>query len=550
MTNLFSILRSKAPEKRFGMDDYAAQLAAAAAGMYPGMGGVSAYAREEKIENDFVGYTNGAFKRNGVVFTAMLRRMMLFSEARFCLQDMNDGRPGNLSGGDALRLLENPWPNGTTGELLSRMIQDVDLAGNAYVVREAGRLRRLRPDWVDIILSAAPATAVASDVLGYVYHPGGVGAGAEGVLFTVDEVAHWCPIPDPTAQYRGMSWLSPIVEEIQSDKAATEHKKKFFDNGASLQTVLTLPDTLTDEQHQTWIRKFRAAHQGVRNAYEPLFLGAGADAKVVGADMRQLDFKATQGAGETRIAAASGIGAVILGLSEGLAGSSLNAGNFSAARRLVADGTLRPLWRSACAALASIIKVPSGKRLWIDDRDIAFLREDTKDLADIQSTEGQTIRTLIDGGFKPESIKAAVIAQDWSLLEHTGTFSVQLQPPGTTADGEPKGDAPVEDAPATEPAPAGDAPAKPTTAAAKQRDVAETIQKVYLGVGKVITADEAREIANKAGAELTIPGPFQESDEPEPAPAFGTPPDPDDEPPTVEDEPTDDAAADDEEEQS
>ncbi|MEJ1087047.1 hypothetical protein WDU99_01805 [Microbacterium sp. Mu-80] len=33
--------------------------------------------------------------------------------------------------------------------------------------------------------------------------------------------------------------------------------------------------------------------------------------------------------------------------------------------------------------------------------------------------------------------------------------------------------------------------------------MAELIQKIYLGVGKVITADEARAIANRAGADLS-----------------------------------------------
>lgn len=52
-------------------------------------------------------------------------------------------------------------------------------------------------------------------------------------------------------------------------------------------------------------------------------------------------------------------------------------------------------------------------------------------------------------------------------------------------------------------------------AAVKQRDVAETLQKAYLAVGKVITSDEARELANKAGADLPIPGPdFSASDKP------------------------------------
>jgi HK97 family phage portal protein len=50
------------------------------------------------------------------------------------------------------------------------------------------------------------------------------------------------------------------------------------------------------------------------------------------------------------------------------------------------------------------------------------------------------------------------------------------------------------------------------TTSTRQRDVAETLQKIYLAVGSVITVDEAREIANAAGAKLrpgvspSIPG--------------------------------------------
>jgi HK97 family phage portal protein len=41
----------------------------------------------------------------------------------------------------------------------------------------------------------------------------------------------------------------------------------------------------------------------------------------------------------------------------------------------------------------------------------------------------------------------------------------------------------------------------------KQRDLAETLQKIYLAVGTVITTEEAREIANAAGGDLALPGP-------------------------------------------
>lgn len=45
------------------------------------------------------------------------------------------------------------------------------------------------------------------------------------------------------------------------------------------------------------------------------------------------------------------------------------------------------------------------------------------------------------------------------------------------------------------------------TATARELNVAEVVQKVYLGVDKVITSDEAREIVNAAGGNLQVPGP-------------------------------------------
>lgn len=432
MAKLWTSLREgrPEPEKRFTVSDYAAQLAYGGH-QYPLMGSSSsAYTDVEEPGREFAAYVSGAYKSDGIVFAALVKRMSLFSEASFMWQRVTDGKPGDLFDTRELDLLRTPWPNGTTGELLARMLQDADLAGNFFAVRKGTRLRRLRPDWVTIVLTAPPAEAMASDVKGYLYHPGGRGAGAEPEVIELEEMVHWVPpgAVDPEEQYRGMSWLTPVITEILADKAATRHKKKFFDNGASLQTVMTLGDSVTKDQFKDWVRAFRESHRGVENAYEPLFLGGGADAKVIGADLKQLDFKVTQGAGETRIASASGIHPVILGLSEGLAGSSLNAGNFSAARRLTADATLRPLWRSACAALAAVLTAPASARLWYDERDIAFLREDMKDLAAIQTSEATTIRTLGDGGYDPDSITAAVIAYDWSLLEHTGRPSVQLQP--------------------------------------------------------------------------------------------------------------------------
>lgn len=398
-------------------------------------GGVNGYS--ESIDNDFCGYIQGAYKASGVVFACEQARLSVFSEMRFQYQRLANGRPGDLFGTKELALLEHPWPNGTTGELLARALQDADFAGNHFVVTEGtgstARLRRLRPDWVDIVLSQPPDKAVASDVVGYLYSPGGDRKGPETKFYPADgsmgRIAHWSPLPDPEAQYRGMSWLTPVIREIMGDKAATRHKLKFFENAAVPSLAVAFKETVTEEQFKMFMSQMDDAHSGTDNAYKTLYLGGGADVTVVGADLKQMDFKVTQGAGETRIAAAARVPASIVGLSEGLQGSSLNEGNFKASKELFASGTLRPLWRSLCAAYQSLVAEFEDARLWYDDRDVAFLRQDRMDVAEIQRSESQTITALVMNGYTPDSVTDAVMQQDWALLKHSGLYSVQLWPP-------------------------------------------------------------------------------------------------------------------------
>jgi hypothetical protein len=137
----------------------------------------------------------------------------------------------------------------------------------------------------------------------------------------------------------------------------------------------------------------------------------------------------TQGAGETRIAAAARTPPIIVGLSEGLQAATYS--NYGQARRAFADGTLRPLWRDVSGILAGIVDVPAGAELWYDDRDISFLQEDMKDAAEVASQKATAMNTLVGAGFEPDSVVQAVESGDLTLLKHSGLVSVQLQPPGS-----------------------------------------------------------------------------------------------------------------------
>lgn len=390
-----------------------------------------------------------AYKTNGVVFACMLVRMLLFAEARFQFRRLRSGRPGELFGTDALSPLETPWPGGTTGDMMSRAIQYADLAGNSFIARRGRELSMLRPDWVDILVGSERDTNVVQwDVdaraIGYVYYPGGKQSGRDPVVFASEEVAHFAPIPDPLAQFRGMSWITPLYREVMADKAMTDHKLAFMEHAATPNMVVKI-DTPDVAKFREWTELFREKYEGSSNAYKTLFLAQGFDATPVGADFQQMEFKMTQGAGETRIAAAAGVPPVIVGLSEGLQAATYS--NYGQARRRFADGTMSPLWRNMCGSLSRIIEVPSGAELAVDMRDIPFLKEDQKDAAQIQAMESATIRTLVDGGFEPDSVVQAVVAGDLSRLKHTGKLSVQLQEPGTEPNDSP-GDTNDEPAPA------------------------------------------------------------------------------------------------------
>jgi phage portal protein BeeE len=423
---------------------------------YPFLGSSSLGSEREQIENDFEGYVQSIYKGDGPIFALMMVRQLVFSEARFQFRRITRGRPGDLFGDKALSILEKPWTNGTTGDLLSRMIQDVDLAGNAFIARVPGtdRLRRLRPDWVTIVSRSRSeptlyGAALDAELLGYYYSPRAPGAATDTLLLP-SQVAHFAPIPDPTAHWRGMSWLTPVLREISSDLAATRHKLSFFEHGATPSLAVRLDASVTPEMFQRFKALMDENHAGADNAYKTLYLGGGADITPLTMDLRQLDFKNTQGAGESRLAAAAGVPSTIVGFSEGLQGSSLNAGNYGSARRRFADATMRPLWRNVAGSLASLIEVPGNAELWFDDRDIAFLRDDRKDSAEIQQAKAAAIRQLVDAGYEPKSVVAAIEAEDMTLLTHTGLYSVQLQPPGKTAT--PSGPTPPDDPSGPDPA--------------------------------------------------------------------------------------------------
>lgn len=411
--------------------------------------GGSSYSNREEIENDFEGYVAGAFKSSGPVFACITARQFVFSEAVFKFRNKSDGK---LFGGTQLSILENPWPGGTAGNLLSKMEQDASLAGNSWwtLTDDAGnygnaakghastRLAHLRPDWVTMVIGTKRKGGSVRDIdatlLGIRYKPGGrkgVTEGEDEVFLTMEEVAHYSPVPDPTAHFRGMSWLTPVLRDIEADKSAVKHKGAFFDNAAVPNIAVTFDKETNEDDFNEFVENFNGDHRGSWQAYKTLFLMGGADVHPLSHDFRSMDFSAVIGKGESRIASCAGVPPSWVGFSEGMQGSALNTGNMAANRRRFADGTIRPLWREAVASLAVLVDIPQGAELWWDESGVAFLREDQRDRAEIMRIDMSAINTGILAGYEPDAVTDAVYANDIRKLigKHTGLVSVQMQPP-------------------------------------------------------------------------------------------------------------------------
>ena len=398
----------------------------------------------EPIGNSFLGFVQGMLYADGPVAAAEQYRLRVFGQAPLLYQELTDGRPGDMFDDKNLDLVRAPWPGATLSDLMKRALIFGDFAGNSFGLNLEDEIVLVRPDWVEIILAKRMyrGVQVGWKQVGIMYYEGGIGRG-DGAPFLPGEYFHFVPgLPDPLANYRGMSWLTPLIREVQADKSASEHKLAFFENAASPNLAVSLPKEVTPTQFDQFVELMDAKHKGAANAYKTLYTGGGADVTVVGANMQQMDFSAVQGKGETRIANAAGVPPVLLSFSEGMQGSSLNAGNYTAAKRNFVDTTMRDLWMNFAGSIQQMeyFWAPLPKsRLWYDGRDIPFLHEDAADIATRQQTQASALASMVTNGWEPESSKAWLAHDDLQALKHTGAFSVQLQPPGaqdTDGDGQ------------------------------------------------------------------------------------------------------------------
>lgn len=257
----------------------------------------------------------------------------------------------------------------------------------------------------------------------------------------------------------GLSPISQYKNTVEIGLQAQAFGRDWFRNGSTPAAVLETTEEVTQEQADGIKRRFKQAAKG----REPVALGLGVSYKPISVPAEESQFLATIRASKTDIANIYGIPPEMIG---GETGQSMTYDTNEQQQIQLHTFALRPHLVKIECALSRLL--PGN--LYVKFNADAVLRADTK-------TRYEAYHYAISNG--------------WMTRDEVR--AIEDLPP--LPNGEGSGYTPLEK---------GSTGNGPSTPEQEARNLTEMVQKVYLGVGPVLSSDEARELLNRAGASLPV----------------------------------------------
>lgn len=357
---------------------------------------------------------------------------------------------------DQLFVDPDPDPSVTMASFVGQLLRSAAMRGNAYAL--------LRSD--PLSGRAVHAVTVHPDRVQWRHENGRWNTLVDGVAierWPLGPLWHWGLFQQPGSPI-GLSPLEYHRQTIGASVAAQKFGAQFFDSGGNPSIIIQVPDEPTVEESKALKEKVLQTTRGNR---DPLILPQELRIERVSINPDDSQFLETQRYGVEEIAR------VFLGGFPELIGSAVTgSGSVTYANRE--------------QRMADFITLSLAPRYLIPlERALSALLP-----------AGQYVR------FNMDSLLRADLAGRYASYKTAAEVSSIMGKPLLTIDEMRQ----LENLPAM----ADDDDTEDSSDAAAKRDltVAETVQKVYLGVGKVITSDEARQMINAAGGSLVVPGPI------------------------------------------
>jgi HK97 family phage portal protein len=400
----------------------------------------------------------GDGSRNSIVMGCVLWICRTFPEAPVRVCAINaDGEDQPVDNHPLKLLLDTPNPY-YPGELLwSATLADRTITGNAYWLKVRSALGRVVELWW------VPSTMMEPKwpddggqfISHYEYTPGP----GEPLRYDPRDVVHFrYKTFDPQNLRKGLSPIQSLVREIFTDDEAANYTAAMLRN-VGVPPVVISPDgdaSPSPEELQETKQRYQEVTTGDARG-QALVMSGPTKVAVLGFNPQQMDVKNLRSVPEERISALLGIPAAVVGLGSGLDNTKVGA-TMSEMREQAYESNIIPTQRLMAAELRTQLLTEFGdvRRLKIDFDlgKVRVLQADENDLHD------RARKDLLAGGIVLNEFRAMIgldplpgaegdafyvpslvtpTPQDELLAPPAPQVTVTALPPGTPADGQPKG---------------------------------------------------------------------------------------------------------------
>jgi HK97 family phage portal protein len=277
---------------------------------------------------------------------------------------------------------------------------------------------------------------------------------------------------NPSSLLRGMSPLEPLRSTLENETGARAANSAMWRNGGRPSTVLEHPGTLTDGAMRRLAASWAESHGGVDNWAKAAILEEGMTATVIPLNVEELQYIEARKLNREETCAAYDVPPPVVHI--------LDRATFSNITE-----QMRSMYRDTMAPKLRLIESTLETEL----RDGRFGDQSI----DPDFGEEVYAEFLMDEVLRGDFEARAVAYRNADFM--------------TLAEKRAKENLPYIDGTDKIFINSASLPLSQDTDGMSPRELAEGLQKIYLAVGKVISADEAREILNRGGANLIGPAP-------------------------------------------
>lgn len=312
-------------------------------------------ANRDGIDTSTVGDGSG----NSAVYASLRVKGLGFQEPRIRVVQMSGGIVDEVAQHPCASLLEAPNPWFTKGWISRYLIAAKDLAGTGYLIKNrdaSGRVVELWPVSPRLMrpLAGSELTPGQREILqvdesafigAFEYSPGG-----RRTIYGTSEVIRFMDDPDPDNPRVGRSALQTVLREIVADEEAATMAAALVRNMGVPGLVISPKDTeasFTPTDARKLKRAAKEKFTGSRRGEPFVATGGPLNVDIVSFSPEQMDLKHLRRIPEERIAAVTGVPAVLSSLGAGL--DRPFQGNVRDLREFFTENTLIPEWINAAS---------------------------------------------------------------------------------------------------------------------------------------------------------------------------------------------------------